>query len=100
MPVYIPAWHSHCTRARFTVLVSCSDELRTVHSCPLICLLRQVAKLGKELFHYWPLLRSNTVIWQPILQRFTSSCGNRCFAACDSWTQASWQVMQRDSYCW
>jgi len=27
MTVYLPAWHSHCTRAWFTVLVSCSDEL-------------------------------------------------------------------------
>jgi len=25
LTVYLPVWHSHCTRARFTVLVSCSD---------------------------------------------------------------------------
>jgi len=56
MPVYFPVWHSHCTRVSFTVLVSCRGELRTVHSCPLICLQRQVAKLGRELFYYWPLL--------------------------------------------
>jgi len=31
MRVYFPMWHSHCTRARFTVLVSCNDEL-AVHS--------------------------------------------------------------------
>jgi len=61
MPIYFPVWHSHCTRASFTVLVSCRDELRTAHSCPLICLQRQVAKRGKELFHYWPLLRSNNM---------------------------------------
>jgi len=34
--VYLPVRHSHCTRARFTVLVSCSAEL-AVHSCPLLC---------------------------------------------------------------
>jgi len=33
----LPARHSHGTRARFTVLVSCSGEL-AVHSCPLLCL--------------------------------------------------------------
>jgi len=32
MTVYLLLRHSHCT-ARFTVLVSCSDEL-AVHSCP------------------------------------------------------------------
>jgi len=31
--------NSNCTRARFTVLVSCSDEL-AVHSCPLFFLQR------------------------------------------------------------
>jgi len=35
--------------ATFTVLVSCSDELG-VHSCALICLQRQVAKLASGLF--------------------------------------------------
>jgi len=25
--LYLPVRHSHCTRARFTVLVACSDEL-------------------------------------------------------------------------
>ena len=34
MAVYLVVWHSHCTRARFTVLVSCSGEF-AVHSCPL-----------------------------------------------------------------
>jgi len=33
MTVYLPVWHSHCTSARFTVMVSCSDEI-AVHSCP------------------------------------------------------------------
>jgi len=35
--VYLPVQHSHCERARFTVLVSCSAEL-AVHSCPLLYL--------------------------------------------------------------
>jgi len=35
--VYLPVWHSHGARARFTVLVSCSAE-HAVHSCPLLCL--------------------------------------------------------------
>ena len=35
MTVYLPVGHSHCTRARFTVPMSCSDEL-AFHSCPLI----------------------------------------------------------------
>jgi len=39
--VYLPVWQSHCTRARFTVLVSCSDEIAD-HSCPLLCLQGQV----------------------------------------------------------
>jgi len=34
MTVYLPVLHAHCTRVRFTVLMSCSDEF-TVHSCPL-----------------------------------------------------------------
>jgi len=37
--VYLPLWHSHYTRARFTVLVSGSGEV-AVHSCPLFCLQR------------------------------------------------------------
>jgi len=49
MTVHLPVWHSHCTWVRFTVLVSCSDQL-AIHSCPLICLQRQVAKLASGLF--------------------------------------------------
>jgi len=33
MTVSLPIWNSHCTRVRFTVLVSCSDEL-AVHYVP------------------------------------------------------------------
>ena len=32
--VYLSVWPSHCTRTRFTVLLSCSGEL-ALHSCPL-----------------------------------------------------------------
>jgi len=36
-------------------------QLRACNSLnPLLCLQRQVAKLGRELFYYWPLLRNNT----------------------------------------
>jgi len=45
MTVYLPVWHSHCIRARFTVLGSCSGEL-SVHSSLLLCLQGQVAKLA------------------------------------------------------
>ena len=38
---------THCTRVRFTVLLSCSNEL-AVHACPLFCLQRQVEKLGAD----------------------------------------------------
>jgi len=34
------------------------------------------------------------------LLKFTSSYDNRRFAACDCWTQTSWQVLQRDCDCW
>jgi len=55
MTVYLPVWHSDYTRARFTVLVSFSDEL-AVHLRPLFCLQRQVAKLARGLFYCWSLL--------------------------------------------
>jgi len=43
MTVYLLVWH--CTRTRFTVLVSCNDEI-AVRSYPFLCLQRQVAKLA------------------------------------------------------
>jgi len=39
MTVCLPVLHSHCTKSRFTVIVSCSDK-PTVHSCLLLCLQR------------------------------------------------------------
>jgi len=35
--VYLPAYHSHYTKTRFTVLVLRNDEF-AVHSCSLLCL--------------------------------------------------------------
>jgi len=72
MTVYFPLWNSHRTRAKFTVLVSCRDELLAVRSCPPICLQRQVAKLGNGLIYYWPFLGKNNMATN--LQRFNSSC--------------------------
>jgi len=60
MTVYLPVWHSHCTRSRFTVVVSCSDKL-AVHLCPLFCLQRRVAKLANRLFCCWSLLCNNSM---------------------------------------
>ena len=91
---FLPVWNSHCTRVRFTVIVSCSDEL-AVHWCPLLCLQRWVAKVTSGLFYCWSLLRNNNMATN--LQRFTLYYGARRFVAWVCWTQTSWQVMQRDS---
>jgi len=42
------------------ILVSCSCEF-AVHSCPLLCLQKQVAKLAKGFFNCWSLLRNSTM---------------------------------------
>jgi len=94
MTVFLPVWHSHCTRVRFTVIVSCSDEF-TVHSCPLLCLQRQFAKVSNRLLYCWSIMRNNTMVAN--LQKFTLYYGSRCLAAWDCWKHTSWQVMQRDS---
>jgi len=36
---------SHCTRVRFTVILSCRDEL-AVHTGPFLCVQRRVAKVA------------------------------------------------------
>jgi len=69
MTVYLPVWHSHCTRSRFTITVSCSDKL-AVHSCLFLYLQRHVAKLASKLFYCWSSLCSNSMATN--LQRFTS----------------------------
>jgi len=58
----------HYTRARFTILMSCSDEL-AVYSCALLCLLREVAKLSSELFYCSSLLPNKSMTTD--LRRFT-----------------------------
>jgi len=65
MPVYLPVWHSHCLRTRFTFLVSCSSEL-AVHSCPLLC----VAKFGSNFSGVGLYFCCVTISWQQI---FTGS---------------------------
>jgi len=76
MTVYLPAWHSHCTRARFTIVVSGSDKI-AVHWSPLLYLQRRVAKLASGLFYCWLLLCNNNMAAN--LQWFTSGYGSRRF---------------------
>jgi len=83
MTIYLPVLPSHCTRTRLTVVMSWSDEL-AVHSCLLLCLQRQVAKLASRLFYWWSSLRNNSMATN--LQVFTWTYGRR-FAACDCWKQ-------------
>ena len=66
---YVPVWHSHCTKASFTVPVWSSDEL-AVHSCPLLRLQTHVAKLASALFCCCSLLHNNYMASN--LQRFTA----------------------------
>jgi len=84
---FLPVWNLHCTRVRFTVAVSCSDEL-AVLSC-------RVAKVTSGLCYCWFLLRNNNMATN--LQRFTLYYASRRFVAWDCWTQTFWQLMRRDS---
>jgi len=68
MTVYWPVRHSHCTRARFTVLVPCSREL-AVHLCSIAW-----RNLGADSSAVG--LYCMTIPW------FTSSYDRRRFAAC------------------
>ena len=94
MTVSLPVWNSHCTRVRFTVTVSCSNEL-AVHSCTLICQQRLAAKVASGLFYCWSLLRNNNMATN--LQKFSLYYGSRRFVAWDCWMYPSGQVIQRDS---
>jgi len=76
MPLYFPVRHSHCTTAKFTVLVSCSGEL-AVHSFAW-------SNLRANFFWCWCLLRNN--IMAANLQRFASSYDRRRFTTCCVWT--------------
>jgi len=95
MTVCLPIWHSHCTRIRSTVLITCSYEL-AVRSCPLLACRGRLWNSGANCSTV-PLLRNNNTATN--LRRCTSSYGSRRFAACNYWMQTSWQVMQRDSDC-
>jgi len=66
----------HC----YDVMVLCSDELAD-HSCPVLCLQRQVVKLASSLFYCRSVLCNNNMATN--LHRFTSSNGRKRFAACD-----------------
>ena len=80
MTVYMPVWHWHCTRPRFTVLVSCNDEI-AVGTCPLLCLQKQVVKLASGLVYWWSLSRNNNTAIN--LPTFTANYGSRGLSACD-----------------
>jgi len=82
MTVYLPVW-THCTRVRFTVLLSCNDY--AVHSCSVLCLQRQAAKLESGLFCYWSLLRNNNMAAN--FQRFTSSYSSSRLPTWLFWSQ-------------
>jgi len=83
MTVYLPVWHSNCTRARFTILVSRNGEL-AIHSGPLICLQKQITKLASGLFDCSPLLRDNSRATNH--HSLTSSCGH-LFCVTITWRQ-------------
>jgi len=103
------SWVNSCNDSLFADMIltlhksqiHCFDNMQ-LWACssinPLLCLQRQVSKLASELFYYWSLLRDNNMATN--LRRRISSRGCRCFVACNCWTQAFWQVMQRDSDCW
>jgi len=66
--------------SHFRYLVPCSHE-PVFHSCRVLCLQRQDAKLASELFYCLSLLRFNSMVSN--LQKLTSSYGGKRFAACD-----------------
>ena len=86
MAVYLPVWHSHCTRARFAVLVSCSDELAVHHVRSFACRGRlRTFRADCSIIS----LCCVTTTWQLL---FPSGYGRRRFVACDCWTQTSCAV--------
>jgi len=79
--VYLPVWHSHCTRARFTVLMSCSDQLAVKGgsrgaTAPLK--LTKAASITMTLYNSENSISSIRVISRPLLfhssvAKYTSS---------------------------
>jgi len=96
MAVYLPVWKLtlHKSQVHSYSVVSGCDEL-AVHTCPLLCLKRRVAKVTSRLLCCWFSLRNNSMATN--LQRFTLYSGSRRFVAWDCWTHTSWQLMQQDS---
>ena len=65
-----------------------------VRSGPILCLQVQVAKLARGLLYSWSLLCNiNTAI---NLQMFTSSYGNKRFAACDQDSHCGFFLLKSD----
>ena len=58
--VSLPVWH-YCTRARFTVLVSCNGEI-AVRSCPLLCLQSKAVEPVLKFLSLVPAL-SVSIFW-------------------------------------
>jgi len=57
-----------------------------IHSCPFLCLQRQVAKFASGLFYcIWSLLCNNTMATNLLM--LASHYDTRRFATCDCWTQ-------------
>jgi len=84
--LYLPVWHSHCTRARFTAPVWCSDEL-AVHSCPLRL---QTQTLRNLRAHCSTVdLCCVTISWQRIFKGSLQVTIVMRFSACDCWPQTS-----------
>jgi len=81
---YFPVWHSHCPRTRFTVLMSCRLQFTHVRSFACKERLRNLRADCSTV-----ILCCVTITWP---QRFASNYDSRRFAACDCWTQKSWQV--------
>ena len=77
MSIYLPIWHSHCTRFRFIHFTV--SEL-AVRSCPLLC----VTKRASGFICCWSLLRNN----------YDSSVSPHLTI---ERKRLAWQVMQRHS---
>ena len=94
---YLQLWHTAQDPGSLFMSHALVNGELAVHSCLLLCLQRQVAKFARGLFYCWSSLCNNNMATNLM---FTSCCDIRRFSACDCWTQASWQVVQRDSDCW
>jgi len=87
MTVYLPVWHSHCTRARFTFLVSWTDKL-AVYSCPLLCLQRQVRNT-------WVDCSTVVLCCQTNLKSLTSVMVVDVLGAFSSWCRTGTEFCER-----